>query len=75
MIRHAYEDTPIAQWSEEEVMHHLTDTFDRACRMWPDIMEPYVVDLADAPADHHKEIMRRGLRDTVKYRYGAEAVG
>jgi hypothetical protein len=67
-MRNNYADLPTSEWTDAEAFDHLNGTFDRACRAWPDLMEPYVVDLADAPEDQHKEIMRRGLRETINYR-------
>jgi hypothetical protein len=62
-MRADYADLPPAQWMDEEAMNHLNGTFDRACRSWPDLMEPYVIELADS--DNAKEVMRRGLRETI----------
>ena len=67
-MRENYEALPPAQWTDEEAMHHLNGTFSRACRSWPGLMERYMVELADAPAESHKEIMRRGLRETINER-------
>lgn len=70
-MRARYEDLPPAQWTEEEAMHHLTGTFEMACREWPGIMEPYVVMMADASRETHKSLMRQALRDTIKQRFNA----
>lgn len=65
-VRHRYEDLPTSEWTDDEAMHHLNGTFDRACRGWPDLMEPYVIELADS--DNATDVMRRGLRETIKGR-------
>jgi hypothetical protein len=58
------------EWTAEETLYHLTDTFERAARRDPDLMERYVVMLADAESDADKlSIMRRGLRETINQRY------
>lgn len=66
-MRHRYEDLPPSQWTDEEAMRHLTETFDRACRAHPDVMEPYVVLLADEC--DRKAVMRQGLRETIAKRF------
>lgn len=62
-MREKYADLPTSDWTDEEAMHHLNGTFDRACRSWPDLMESYVIELADS--DNPKGVMRRGLRETI----------
>lgn len=69
MIRDDYETLPTAEWTLEEARDHLEDTFERSAKEWPDLMEPYVVMLADANPDMGTEIMRQGLRETVLRRY------
>lgn len=61
----------VTDWTEEEALEHLRQTFDRACFAHPDLMEPYMVRLESAPELEHKEIMRSGLRETIKQRYPA----
>lgn len=57
---------PLEQWTDEEVLRHLAETFDLNCRAFPDIMEPYLVALADEiSADEQSTIMQRGLRETI----------
>lgn len=70
-IAHArrYEDLPASEWTEAEATFHLEGTFDRCCRMWPAIMDTYVVQIAEVPAAARKELMRRALRETVAQRY------
>lgn len=60
---------PISEWTEEEAAAHLAATFDTAAREFPDLMEPYVILLADADDATKVQIMRRGLRETVRSRY------
>lgn len=59
-----------AGWTFEEGLHHITGTFDRAARLWSDIMEPYVILLAGAQDDRErKRVMQSGLRETLKARF------
>lgn len=67
-LRDGFDKLHPSRWTHAEALHHLRDTFDRACREWPDIMEPYAVMVADAPIEHHREIMRCGLRETINER-------
>ena len=60
---------PVSQWTTLEATRHLAETFDIACRSYPDIMEPYMVLLAEAQPDQFVEIMRRGLRETIETRF------
>lgn len=54
---------------------HLTETFDRAVRMHPDLMERYVTRLGDARDQAEQtEIMRCGLRETISERLPLPAV-
>jgi hypothetical protein len=62
---------PVSDWTEEEARAHLWATFDIAVREFPDVMEPYVILLEDGDSAAMVEIMRRGLRETVKFRYSA----
>lgn len=64
-----YQDLPTSEWTDEEAEHHLEGTFDRCCRMWPAIMDTYVLQLAETPAAGRKELMRRALRETVLKRF------
>jgi hypothetical protein len=49
---------------------HLKHTFDLAAKTHPDLMEPYVILLADAEAgDEQDSVMRRGLRETIGRRF------
>ena len=49
---------------------HLSQTFEAAEKAHPDLMEPYSVLLGEAREDaaERMEIMRRGLRETIKRR-------
>ena len=48
---------------------HLASTFEAAERTHPDLMEPYSVLLVEAlTASDRVEIMRRGLRETIRDR-------
>lgn len=56
--------------TEQEAHAHLTETFDQNVRSFPEIMEPYVVLLADVfERDEQTSIMRRALRETIRARY------
>lgn len=50
---------------------HLSQTFEAAEKAHPDLMEPYTVLLSQATenAAERMEIMRRGLRETIRRRY------
>lgn len=69
ILRPRYEELKPALWTPEEAKHHLTGTFDQAVRLWPDLMDPYVVLLIEASPDQEVDIMRRALRETVLRRY------
>ena len=62
------------EWTPEEAYEHLKRTFSTACRQFPDIMEPWVI-RADGTADwkEHQEIMREGLRRTIRERWPIES--
>jgi hypothetical protein len=68
LMRNNYEKLPTAKWTDDEATHHLTSTFARSCRTWPGLMERYLVEIADAPAEQHEKIMRRALSETVNER-------
>jgi hypothetical protein len=68
ILRPKYEDMKPGQWTPDEAKHHLTLTFDQCVKAWPDLMEPYVVQLIEAGPDEEVEIMRRGLRETIRQR-------
>lgn len=72
--RRNFEALPVSQWTADEAYLHLDGTFSRAAAAWPDLMERYVVMLADATDDEQRRrIMRVGLRETVAARYGGAA--
>jgi hypothetical protein len=60
---------PVAQWTPEEVMAHLEETFRQACDQRPDLMEPYLIRLEGTNETEQKAIMREGLRDTFNRRH------
>lgn len=67
-LRPNYEDLPVAEWTDAEAYDHLSGTFDHACRAWPDIMERWMILLADALPQDRKELMRAALRETINER-------
>jgi hypothetical protein len=73
MIRpdHELHDTPVAQWTRDEAFSHLAATVDAAARQHPDLMEPYLIRVADAEPDEQMQvaIMREALRDTFWRRH------
>lgn len=69
-MRTNYAQFPPAKWTDAEALHHITGTFDSAVKQHPDIMEPYVVMLAEAADDHErKRIMQQALRETIAARF------
>lgn len=74
MIREGFEQLKPAEWTAQEAYSHLSTTFDHAARYWPDVMERYVVMLADENNTMKRmNIMRMGLRETVAARYAEPA--
>jgi len=70
ILRLNFESLPVAQWTADEALFHISLTFNRAVDERPDLMEPYLVRLAEASTDgERKEIMRAGLRETVMLRF------
>ena len=53
--------------TQEEILAHLRETFDAACRQLPDVMETYANRVSDA--EDPKEFMRAALADTFKIRF------
>lgn len=71
IIRPDFEKLVPGLWTVDEAFHHLQGTFNHAVKEWPDVMESYVVMLADATDQTERtRIMRNALRETVKARYG-----
>jgi hypothetical protein len=68
-MRLSSDDLDPAEWTALEAARHLVRTFDDAVRSHPDLMEPFVVMLADTPIDQQISIMRQGLRETVSKRF------
>jgi len=63
-------DRSPAAWTHEAIKAHLSETFSIAAKQFPALLEPYEILLADAHDDAARvEIMRRGLRETIKERY------
>lgn len=50
--------------SDEGALVHLRKTFDDACRLFPEVMEPYLTRFEDS-----KEFMRAALRETFQQRF------
>jgi hypothetical protein len=67
---HELDRLKVSEWTEEEALFHLTHTFDAACRMFPDIMEPWIPRV-DGTTDRLEklECMRLALRSTFRARY------
>lgn len=64
------DDIPVLEWTAEEGIAHLAATFDEAARTFQALFEPYQILLGDAPDEADRvDIMRRGLRETIKARY------
>jgi hypothetical protein len=62
-------DNPSA-WGREHGYAHLTETFNHACRVFPDLLEPYVVRFDHCETlEERRELMWRGLRETIRKRY------
>jgi hypothetical protein len=61
----------VAKWSRDEAYHHLAVTFDLAANHRPDLIEPYLIRLADADQDERAQmaIMREALSATFAIRY------
>jgi hypothetical protein len=58
------------KWTPEMVLQHLAETFTLVGKQFPALLEPYEILLADAHDDADRvEIMRRGLRETIRQRY------
>jgi hypothetical protein len=66
---HILHAIPVTEWTEEEGFEHLRKTFDLACRDFPDVMEPYAVQIADlTDRQETKRFMRQALAETVGQR-------
>lgn len=61
---------PASVWTPEAIYAHLSETFTLVGKQFPSLLEPYEILLADAHDDAARvEIMRRGLRETIRQRY------
>ena len=70
MIRPGFEKLQPASWTFDEGLLHLRITFQQAFVRWPDLIEPYVIQLEGAADDvERKSIMRAALRETFAARY------
>jgi hypothetical protein len=62
-------ELPVSEWTEEEGFEHLRGTFDVACVDFPDVMEPYAVQVVEMTDQQEiKSFMRQALRETVTRR-------
>jgi hypothetical protein len=60
---------PVTEWTEEEGFGHLRKTFDFACRDFPDVMEPYAVQITDIDDRQElKSFMRKALGEPTDHR-------
>lgn len=61
----------VSDWTKEEALAHLRLTFEQACMLNPDVMEPYIVMRVEAYGNAVEEmaVMRQALRDTIGERY------
>lgn len=63
-------DPPHPQdWTPDFAYEHLKNTFTQQFHEHPDLLEPYVLRLDTASKTEKIEIMRDGLRKTIKQRY------
>ncbi len=60
----------VSEWTPDQALAHLRITFEQACALDPDLMEPYTVMRAET-GDPVEEmaIMREALRSTIAERY------
>lgn len=59
----------VFKWTDEESFWHLRTTFDRACKYFPEVMEPYLSRSAGIEGrSEAKDFMRMALRETFKQR-------
>ncbi len=63
------QDSP-AKWTPDQAFEHCLETWRRNLRLFPDLMEPYLlsVDNADTNADRLL-VMRKALAETFTRRY------
>lgn len=71
---HVLHEIDLVEWTEHEVFSHLSKTFDAACVQFPDLMEPYVVRVAETLGKKEtKDLMREALRETFRRRRATRA--
>jgi hypothetical protein len=71
---HVLHEINLVEWTEHEVFSHLSKTFDDACAQFPDVMEPYVVRVAETLGKQEtKDLMREALRETFRQRRAPRA--
>lgn len=71
-IRPNLDTMKVDEWTKAEAHWHLVQTFNTACKWHPDLMEPYMIQLAEAIGEERQmEVMRQGLRSTFNERYPA----
>jgi hypothetical protein len=66
---HILHDIPVSAWTISEQMSHLRKTFDKACKKFPEIMEPYMARMDNLNGDELKAFMRAALSETIRARY------
>lgn len=67
---HVLDNLPVSTWSQEEAFRHLLDTFHRNVRMFPEIMERFVIAVAETDdKTEQAAIMRNALASTIKQRF------
>ncbi|WP_316205779.1 hypothetical protein [Bradyrhizobium sp. SZCCHNS1012] len=65
-----HHEIKVHQWTPDERFAHLCNTFDLACGHFPEVMDPYTVQLADLT--DRREItafIRNALRETFWRRW------
>ena len=60
---------PTNEWTREEVVIHLEETFDREFRRRPDLLEAYVGRMEGKEEGERVKIMRQGLAETFSKRW------
>jgi hypothetical protein len=68
-MRPGFANLPVAQWTRDEALAHLSATFDQAAVRHPDVMEAYASRLEGQNEATQVEIMRAALRETFSVRH------
>lgn len=64
------EKKQVPSWTPEEAFEHISYTFLHECRLFPDLMEPYLTRYEGADGmGERMAIMRSALRETIARRY------